>query len=81
MGGTHSGGPARINENGGEIVNLPDGTVIVPNDISKMIAQNSGGGEVNISLAGANFTDSLNSDRIVERLKRELGQQMRRARA
>jgi TP901 family phage tail tape measure protein len=80
-GGTHSGGPAMINENGGEIVNLPDGTVIVPNDISKMIAQNSGGGEVNISLAGANFTDSLNSDRIVERLKRELGQQMRRARA
>jgi TP901 family phage tail tape measure protein len=81
MGGTHSGGLAQVNEEGGEIMNLPDGTQIIPHDISKMIAQGAGnGGTVNISLAGANFTDKLNSDRIIERLNRQLGQTMRGAR-
>ena len=44
-GGTNNfvGGLARVNERGGEIMNLPSGTQIIPNDISKRMASNSGG--------------------------------------
>lgn len=61
MGGTHSGGLARINEAGGEIVNLPDGTVIVPNDISQMIAANSGNSGIVVNV---NNPTLLNRDMI-----------------
>jgi len=47
-GGTHSwrGGITRVNEIGGEIMNLPNGTQIIPHDISKRMVdqQTSGGG-------------------------------------
>lgn len=36
------GGPARINEQGGEIVNFPRGTNIIPHDISMQIARSVG---------------------------------------
>jgi phage-related protein len=36
-----AGGLAGINEAGGEIVNLPSGSQIIPHDISKLMAQNS----------------------------------------
>lgn len=42
------GGLARINEQGGEIVNLPSGANVIPNDISRQIA-NAIGGSLNQS--------------------------------
>lgn len=44
--GTQSfvGGLARVNERGGEIMNLPKGTQVIPHDISKRMADNGGGG-------------------------------------
>lgn len=39
----YAGGPTRINEGGrGEIVNLPNGTQIIPHDISQKMAEKSG---------------------------------------
>lgn len=49
----YSGGQTRINEFGGEIVDLPQGTRIIPHDISQQIAKNSGGGiTVNVTVMG-----------------------------
>lgn len=39
----YSGGATRINEFGGEIVDLPRGSRIIPHDISAKMAKNSGG--------------------------------------
>ena len=48
-----SGGKTRINEFGGEIVDLPQGTRIIPNDISQQMAKNSAGGiTVNVNIMG-----------------------------
>ncbi|WP_282029836.1 phage tail protein [Paracoccus marcusii] len=37
------GGLAEINERGGEIMNLPRGTQVIPHDLSKQMIQNQGG--------------------------------------
>lgn len=48
-----SGGATRINEFGGEIVDLPQGSRIIPHDISQQMAKNSGGGiTVNVNIMG-----------------------------
>lgn len=82
-GGTTSGGGIqRINEAGGELVKLPDGSTVIPNDISREIAAASGGAVgtvVNVSFAGANISDNMDLDRIVEKVSRKLGRQMRAA--
>jgi hypothetical protein len=36
------GGPARVNEQGGEILNLPSGTQVIPHDVSMAMARSSG---------------------------------------
>lgn len=41
MGGMASG-LTRVNEKGGEIISLPDGSQVIPHDISSMIAANAG---------------------------------------
>lgn len=47
------GGLTRVNENGGEIMNLPNGTQIIPHDVStKMAASNSSNITVNVNVAG-----------------------------
>lgn len=48
------GGLTHVNENGGEIMNLPNGTQIIPHDISTKIANNSGSNNVtvNVNVAG-----------------------------
>lgn len=49
-------GLARVNERGGEIMNLPRGTQIIPNDISKRMADNAskgGGNTFHIDARGA----------------------------
>lgn len=79
-GGTMRGsGTARVNEQGGEIQRLGDGTLIIPNDISREMAGGAGGTTINVSFAGANITDNVSLDRIVERVSRQLGRQMRAA--
>lgn len=55
------GGMTRVNERGGEILNLPKGTQIIPNDISKRMADqaaNSGGGG-HVSIGFDQSTGSL----------------------
>lgn len=51
------GGFARVHERGGEIMNLPRGTQIIPNDISKRMADNAskngGGGNITIGFDGS----------------------------
>ena len=73
MGGTTEvAGPTRINEQGGEIVNLPDGTVIVPNDISRQIANDVGQNReipsMNIILNNAMFKDK----KMIEEMAKEI---------
>jgi hypothetical protein len=43
-------GVTRVNEAGGEIITLPDGSQVIPNDISRQIANNTGSGEKNIKI-------------------------------
>ncbi|MGY4288896.1 hypothetical protein ACVWXO_008116 [Bradyrhizobium sp. LM2.7] len=52
--GTNSapGGPAMVNEQGGEILNLPSGTQVIPHDVSMAMAANGNGGPpVNVTYA------------------------------
>ena len=61
-GGTTTGGAARINEKGGEIVNLPDGSLVIPNDISRQIASSTGKQQNNINhfnFKGANINNNM----------------------
>jgi len=48
--GGMASGVTRVNEAGGEIITLPDGSLVIPNDISQQIANNTGGGEKNITI-------------------------------
>lgn len=59
------GGLTRINEQGGEIINLPDGSKITPDDIAEKIARdvpNSGVVKINID-------NSLLFDKVKEKIK------------
>ena len=56
------GGPTRINERGGEIVDLPSGTRIIPHDISRQMT--GGGVTVYVTVQGnvignAEYANSL----------------------
>lgn len=46
------GGLVEVNENGGEIINLPSGSQIIPNDISRQMAQSASGKGINIIVQG-----------------------------
>lgn len=66
-GGTNSapGGPAIVNEQGGEILDLPSGTRVIPHDLSMAMAQSGGGSSVtinNYSDARPNVERSSNGD-------------------
>jgi TP901 family phage tail tape measure protein len=79
-GGTfRGGGTARINEEGGEIVKLPDGTVIVPHDLSRDIASGSGGITVNAYFDGARISSEMELDMIVDRVVRKAGRMLRQS--
>ncbi|MFB9223703.1 hypothetical protein [Paracoccus cavernae] len=61
------GGMTRVNERGGEILNLPKGTQIIPNDISKRMADqaaNSGGGG-HVSIGLDQSTGSLTATMVI----------------
>ena len=81
--GGRVGGMAEINEAGGEMVVLPDGSTVIPNDISRQIATNAGGGmgtTMNVSFAGAKISDDMDLRKVVNEVSRVLGRQLRTAR-
>ena len=51
-------GMARLNERGGEILNLPRGTQVIPHDISKRMADGAGNGELLVRLQLADDLDA-----------------------
>lgn len=74
-----SGGPAVINDRfGGEIVDLPSGTRIIPHDQSvqqayKMGSMNGGfGGDINININNANFANTGDEKREIKRIASEI---------
>ena len=57
----HPGGLARVNEIGGEIMNLPSGTQVIPHDISREMARSAGApGVAEVRVIGGNLTLSDN---------------------
>lgn len=76
--GGMTSGLTRINEVGGEVVTLPDGSQVIPNDISRQIAMNSNSGTViNVSFDGARISDNIDLERVTDQVIRKLGRQMR----
>lgn len=77
-GGTASG-LSRINEAGGEILKLPDGTTVIPSDISRNIAAASGNNVQNINFTINNpvLQDERMIDRLVMKVSQKLGRELR----
>ncbi|WP_444310443.1 phage tail tape measure protein [Megasphaera sp.] len=74
-----SGGPAVINDRfGGEIVDLPSGTRIIPHDQSvqqayKMGSMSGGfGGDININISNANFSNTGDEKREITRIASDI---------
>lgn len=73
-------GFARVNEQGGEILQLPDGTTVIPNDISRDIASASGGTQnINFVINNPVVQDERMLDKMVMKISRKLGTQLRLA--
>lgn len=77
--GGMSSGLTRVNEEGGEIINLPDNSLVIPNDISRQIAGASSKNQtvINVSFAGANISDDISLDKIVNKVVKQLGRELR----
>jgi len=73
QGGTTKGGLTRINESGGEIVWLPDGTLVIPNDVSQKIAEKTTQPVVNITITGNYIKDSIDVSMIAQAVAKKLG--------
>jgi hypothetical protein len=83
--GGMASGLTMINEDGrGEIVNLPDGSLVIPNDISAQIARNTGNGGskqiiINNSFKGAIIDSELSLSRITTSVSREMSRRIQLA--
>ncbi|MBM7577666.1 hypothetical protein [Jeotgalibacillus terrae] len=68
------GGLAQINERGGEIVDLPNGSRVYPHDRSVQMARSEGGSVTveNINIYGANMTSSEIINELVRELQKRL---------
>lgn len=77
--GGMASGATRINEVGGEIVTLPDGSQVIPNDISRQIAGNAGGSEININFYDTRIGDQMDVYQVAEDVSRIIAQKMRTA--
>ena len=76
--GGMAGGLTRINERGGEIVSLPDGSQVVPADISNQIAANAAPQNIiNVSFNGAKISDDMDLQRVTDHVVRQLGKELR----
>lgn len=80
--GGMASGLTEINEGGrGEIVNLPDNSLVIPNDISRQIAENVGannGNMINVSFKGAVISDALSLKKVTDHVMQRLSLEMRR---
>lgn len=64
-----SGGATEVGEHGGEILNLPNGTQIIPHDLSSKMVGNSGNNvTVNVNVAG----NVLGNDEFINQLGSEI---------
>lgn len=77
--GGMAGGITRVNESGGEIITLPDGSQVIPNDISRQIAAGSDMGNnivMNVSFRGAMISDSMSLKKVSDNVSMELGRRL-----
>ena len=78
--GGMASGLTRINEAGGEMVVLPDRSVVIPNDISRQIAGSSGAQNIiNVSFAGAKISNDMDLNKITNYVSRKLARELRTA--
>ncbi len=79
MGGMASG-MTRVNEAGGEIISLPDGSQVIPNDISQKIAGSvgQGGGNV-ININNPVIRNDQDIEKLARQISRILSKDTRRA--
>jgi TP901 family phage tail tape measure protein len=74
-----TGGPARgltrVYEDGGEIINLPSGSFVIPNEMSENLMQSKN--EINVSFAGAYINSELDLDVITNHVSKKLARQLR----
>jgi TP901 family phage tail tape measure protein len=79
--GGMTAGATRVNEAGGEIITLPDGSQVIPNDISRQIADNIAGtgNNINVSFAGAKISDEMDLNRVTDQVIKKLGRELRLA--
>jgi len=77
--GGMASGVTRINEQGGEIITLPDNSQVIPADISRQIASNikGQGTIINVSFEGAKISDEMDLEIITDRVINKLGREMR----
>lgn len=83
-GGTKKGtGPAIINERGPEMVVLPDGTTVIPNDLSEQITNaalgKSSDNTIYVNFAGANISKDVDLDILATKVSKKLAKEMRTA--
>lgn len=77
-GGKTKEGYAQINEKGGEIVWLPDGTLVIPNDISNRIAENTNTKEnITINITGNYIKDKVDVNEIANIIIQKLNRNYR----
>ena len=79
--GTTGKALTRINESGGELTMLPDGTKIIPHDLSRDIYRDSfryakEGNTIYIDFDGANF-GNMSPDAVANAVSRKLGRKLR----
>ena len=74
-------GFTQVNERGGEILNLPDNTLVIPNDISRQIASGTRkqGNTIYVNFDGAQINNDMDLDYVVEVVSNKLGEKMRLA--
>lgn len=75
------GGPAIINERGGEIVELPSGTKVIPHDESVQRAYNMGAarqraGDINIDISGVTITNGQDVKDFARRIAAQIQYEM-----
>lgn len=85
--GNFAGGPAIINEQGGEIVDLPSGTRVIPHDKSIQTAyaqgrqdnqSNSNNFNFSINIYGANMKSDADMDELADKLMQRIYYQMQK---